>query len=371
MFLQSDRDFGSIEIPTKLPSEIHFNKSINTGFTKSNQSKIEEETSDKGSSAGSSLEEEDQRINKPVNPNNNKQVNPIESRDNSPSKKSPGQGICSKIPVKRSPQKKKAPQPPKLQETEKNSKDSSENEAKTEQDKTPKTSKIPLKLCDSGNERKSSKEKTNISSKEQTNINSKDRGSTVSINSSKDKGSTISINSSKDRGSTVSINSVKKALFTSNSQLNLSESTNEVSTQKSPKNSTTEVKRVRKVSGQAINFNQQPLIESVPITVNSHIPSTGHIQPSPRKAVTSDTGTQMEVTVVKVQNELYKPEGSDSAQDQPTSKVNKKPVKANSQSFLFTYHQDEEEQSQHQQQQQQEQQQPLAYGLGQANFRAR
>ena len=73
MYLQSDRDFGSIEIPTKLSSEDHFNKSIDTGFSKSNQSKIEEETSDKGSSAGSSLEDEDQRIKKPDNPNNNKQ----------------------------------------------------------------------------------------------------------------------------------------------------------------------------------------------------------------------------------------------------------------------------------------------------------
>ncbi len=297
MLLQSDRDYGSIEIPTKLSSE---NKQ---SFVKSIGRKVEEETSDKGSSAGSSLETEDedqrikqdqrikkdqQNIHSKTSENEKNQKNSSDQLDlspeNSPSKTNLSQtGTGSKIPVKRSPQKKqRAPQPPKQQHQQQPQqqqepqqqqqqpevKNKTENESKNESDKSTKiTSKIPLKKSDSGGLSKSPKEKT----------------------------TSFPSNNNNNNG-------VRKALFTSsNSQLNVA--TSEAS--RSPKVSTTEIKQqVRKSSSttisSTIHFNQhhQPLMESVPITVNSHIPSSGPNHAlavaAAKKASTSETGTQMD-----------------------------------------------------------------------------
>jgi hypothetical protein len=211
------------------------------------------------------------------------------SPENSPSKKNSSQpGTGSKIPVKRSPLKKqRAPQPPKQQPQEQQQqqqqqqeqkqqqeeqaevKSKTENESKTEPDKSAKiSSKIPLKKSDSSGQTKSPKEKT------------------------------TSFPSNNNNNSS---NGARKALFTSsNSQLNVV--TPEPS-KSSPKVSTTEIKpQVRKspaTISSTILFNQhQPLMESVPITVNSHIPSSGPNHAlavaAAKKASTSETGTQMD-----------------------------------------------------------------------------
>jgi hypothetical protein len=188
--------------------------------------KIEEETSDKGSSAGSSLEADDdeQRIKDPAGSHSiaGSAVRP-------PTETKPA---GSRIPVKRSPQKKRAPQPPKLSESCCKSFDADQPTPT----KSFSGSKLPLKLSESGGK------------------------------AARDK------------------NSVKKALFSSDPQLNLSGK--EAASKKGP----------RFVATSKPASKRPPLvIESIPITVNSHIPSSGPQLPAAlKRAETSEAGTQME-----------------------------------------------------------------------------